>query len=333
MISQVLQLSDDNSQVQTDVEAGRRVLDLASDAISQLSRELNGDFARAVALFAQVKGRIIVTGMGKSGHIASKIAATFASTGAPAQYVHPAEASHGDLGMITSDDAILALSNSGETKELSDLLQFSRRFSIPMVAITSRAKSTLAETADIALILSDRPEAGALGLAPTTSTTMTLALGDAIAVALLERKGFSAQDFHTFHPGGKLGQQLVRVRDLMHTGDEVPLTANNPTMRDAILIMAEKRFGCIGVQDKDGKLIGIVTDGDLRRHMSNDLLDRHVEDIMTQTPKTTTPDILAMEVLNQMNNADHPFTTIFVEDEGKPVGIVHMHDLLRAGIA
>ena len=314
-----------------DIEVGQRVLNMESDGLVALSKSLNGDFANAVETLHNVKGRIIISGMGKSGHIGAKIAATMASTGSPAQFVHPGEASHGDLGMITADDAVLALSNSGETQELRDLLLYTKRFSIPLIAITSKSASTLANSADVALILPNQPEASTMGLAPTTSTTMTLALGDALAVALLERKGFSASDFSIFHPGGKLGQQLMRVRDLMHTGVELPLAQDNPIMRDAIITMANKRFGCIGVINADGKLKGIVTDGDLRRHMSNDLLDQSVEVVMTADPITTTPDAMAMEVINLMNKAK--IGVIFVVEDEKPVGIIHLHDFLRAGVA
>ena len=331
MLNQPLPSSENDDQAETDIIAGRRVLDIEAAALTKLSHALNGDFATAVELLSRVKGRVIVTGMGKSGHIGRKIAATMASTGTPAQYVHPGEASHGDLGMITQDDAILAMSNSGETQELGDLLQFSKRYAIPLVGITSKAGSTLAQAADVALILPEAPEAGAIGLAPTTSTTMTLALGDAISIALLERKGFSAQDFHIFHPGGKLGRQLVRVRDLMHIGDEIPLSDGNLLMREAILIMAEKRFGCIGVLNSEGQLAGIVTDGDLRRHMEKNILDLKVSDIMTEGPVTTTPETMAAEVINQMNDAK--IGAIFVTENGKPVGIAHLHDFLRAGIS
>ncbi len=318
-------------QAQADIAAGRRVLELEGRAVAALAVALNQTFADAVTLLAGTSGRVIVTGMGKSGHVGRKIAATLASTGTPAQYVHPAEASHGDMGMVTSADAILAISNSGETRELGDILQYARRFSIPVVAITADPAATLARLATVALILPPQPEAGAIGLAPTTSTTMTLALGDAIAVALLERKGFSASDFRILHPGGKLGRQLVRVRDLMHSGADMPLTGGNPPMQEAILIMAAKRFGCIGVVDAAGQLSGILTDGDLRRHMSADLLQRPVCDIMTRTPVTVAPDTLAVETLARMESAK--ISVVFVVDEGRPVGIVHLHDFLRAGIA
>lgn len=319
-----------SDQKSTDVTAGRRVLDLEAKALSALSESLNGDFFEAVSILFNVKGRVIVSGMGKSGHIGRKIAATMASTGTPAQFVHPGEASHGDLGMITSDDAVLAMSNSGETRELSDLLYYAKRFSIPVIGITARDNSSLSKNSDIALILPNMPEAATMGLAPTTSTTMTLAMGDALAVALMERKGFTAQDFQTFHPGGKLGQQLLRVEDLMHGNSELPLCIENTLMRDAIVIMAEKRFGCVGITNQAGELQGIVTDGDLRRHMAPDLLDKTVAEIMTKAPVTISPNSLAAACLSQMNESK--ITAIFVTDEQKPVGIAHVHDFLRAGV-
>ncbi|WP_420548812.1 KpsF/GutQ family sugar-phosphate isomerase [Curvivirga sp.] len=319
-----------SDQKETDVNAGRRVLTLESEALQSLSDSLNGDFSDAVTLLFNVKGRVIISGMGKSGHIGRKIAATMASTGTPAQFVHPGEASHGDLGMITNEDAVIAISNSGETKELSDLIYFAKRFSIPMIGITSKAGSTLAKNSDIPIILPAMPEAATMGLAPTTSTTMTLALGDALSVALMERKGFTAQDFHTFHPGGKLGQQLLRVEDLMHDSNELPLCSSGTKMRDAIVIMAEKRFGCVGITDNQGNLSGIVTDGDLRRHMAPNLLDQSADSIMTPNPITITPSSLAAEALTLMNESK--ITAVFVTDGKKPVGIAHVHDFLRAGV-
>ncbi len=322
--------SDENQQRLLDIKIGQHVIDIERDALGVLSKSLDINFADAVRVLHNVKGRIIISGMGKSGHIGVKIAATMASTGSPAQFVHPAEASHGDLGMITADDAVLALSNSGETKELRDLLLYTKRFAIPLIAITAKPDSTLANNADIGLILPDQPEASSVGLAPTTSTTMTLALGDALAVALLERKGFSAVDFKVFHPGGKLGQQLMRVGDLMHMDDELPLANNDSVMRDAILTMAHKPFGCIGVICDAGNLQGIITDGDLRRHMSNDLMDKKVKDIMTFNPITITSDNLAAEVIALMNKAK--ISAVFIVEDKKPVGIIHLHDFLRAGV-
>ena len=270
--------------------------------------------------------------MGKSGHIGRKIAATLASTGTPAQFVHPGEASHGDMGMITPDDAIIALSNSGETKELSDIVDYSRRFSIPLIAITGGRESALVKNADVALLLPDMPEGGTLRLAPTTTTTMALALGDALAVALLERnKTFTAEAFRTFHPGGKLGQQLMQVQHLMHKGDRMPLVTSDTMMRDALISMTGKPFGVIGVCDDKNKLIGIITDGDLRRHLLEDLLNEPVTDVMTENPIVAAPDLLAMELLAIFNK--NKINAAFVVEEGYPIGIVHVHDLLRAGIA
>jgi arabinose-5-phosphate isomerase len=313
--------------------AGRRVLQAEAEALVALAQGLNGDFEAFVERLASVQGRIVVTGMGKSGHVARKIAATFASTGTPSMYVHPGEASHGDLGMITAEDLVLALSNSGETPELADIVAYTRRFSIPLLAVVGRRRSSLVETADLALVLPARPEACPMGLAPTTSTTSMLALGDALAVALLERRGFGAQDFGVLHPGGKLGRRLIRVDQLMHRGDELPLVGDQVGMAEALLEMTAKRLGCVGVVDASGRLAGILTDGDLRRHMSPDLLDRRVADLMTPAPRTIRPQALAAEALAMMNQAERPFTVIFVVDGERPVGVLHMHDCLRAGIA
>jgi arabinose-5-phosphate isomerase len=271
--------------------------------------------------------------MGKSGHIGRKIAATLASTGTPALYVHPAEASHGDLGMITGDDAVLALSNSGETPELADIVAYTRRFSIPLLAIVGRAVSSLAQAADLTLVLPARPEACPIGLAPTTSSTAMLALGDALAVALLERRGFGAYDFGLLHPGGKLGKKLVRVDDIMHRGDELPLVGLAAPMSEVLLEMTAKRLGCVGVVNGRGTLTGIITDGDLRRHMEDGLLGRRAAEIMTAAPKTIRPQALAAEALAVMNQAERPFTVIFVVEGQRPVGALHMHDCLRAGVA
>ncbi len=302
--------------------------------LSALASALNGDFSAAVARLAEVRGRVVVTGMGKSGHVARKIAATFASTGTPSLFVHPAEASHGDLGMIVPGDAVLALSNSGETAELADLIAHARRHGILLLAITGRPESTLAQAADVALLLPAAPEACPMGLAPTTSTTMQLALGDALAVALLSRRGFSPADFQQFHPGGRLGARLKRVRDLMHTGDALPLAAPDEAMQGALLVMTGKGFGCLGVIAPDGSLAGMVTDGDLRRAMGPDLLARRVRDIMNPRPLTIGPDMLAAEALLVMNNRPRPITAIFVLDAARrPVGLLHVHDLLRAGVA
>ncbi|MDH5557748.1 MAG: KpsF/GutQ family sugar-phosphate isomerase [Alphaproteobacteria bacterium] len=313
-----------------DIDSGRRVLRLEAEGISALADTLGDTFIAALDILHEVKGRVVITGMGKSGHVARKIAATMASTGTPAQYVHPGEASHGDLGMITQVDVVLALSNSGETKELRDLLEYTRRFSIPLIAITGRTGSTLDEMADVTLLLPATPEACSMTQAPTTSTTTTLALGDALAVSLLERKGFSSQDFQVFHPGGKLGQALLRVSDLMHKGDAVPLCTAGTPMKEAILAITAKSFGCVGVLDEGGCLSGVVTDGDLRRHMESDLLNQRACDVMTVDPKTIRPQALAAEAVAIMNK--YSITSLFAVEDGRPAGILHIHDCLRAGI-
>jgi arabinose-5-phosphate isomerase len=317
-----------------DVDVARSVLGTEAAGLNALAAALDGRFVRAVDLLAQASGRVVVSGMGKSGHVGRKIAATFASTGTPALFVHPAEASHGDLGMIVPGDAVLALSNSGETAELADLVAHTRRFALPLVGITARGGSALAQAADVLLLLPDAAEACPMGLAPTTSTTMQMALGDALAVALLTRRGFSESDFRQFHPGGKLGARLKRVAELMHTGDAVPLGTPETPMDRALLLMTEKRFGCLGVIDAAGRLIGIITDGDLRRAMGPDLLSRHVGEVMTGSPRTIGPDALAAEALHAMTARERPITSLFVVDPaGRPAGILHLHDLLRAGLA
>lgn len=322
-----------------DLAVARRVLDQEAAGLALLGRALDAEgFGRAVGLLAAATGRVVVTGMGKSGHVARKVAATLASTGTPALFVHPAEASHGDLGMIVPGDALLALSNSGETPELADLVAHARRFGLPVVAITGRAEGTLARAADAALVLPPAPEACPLGLAPTTSTTMQLALGDALAVALLTRRGFGAAEFRAFHPGGRLGARLSRVRDLMHAGDEMPLAPPETRMDAALVAMTAKRFGCLGIVD-GGRLVGIITDGDLRRALDPGsaapragLLARSAGEVMTRAPRTIGPDALAAEALHAMEQRS--ITTLFVVDgTGAPLGILHIHDLLRAGVA
>jgi arabinose-5-phosphate isomerase len=302
------------------------------DAIAEaLGDGLATPFARAVEILAQARGRVIVSGIGKSGHVGQKIAATFASTGTPAFFVHPSEASHGDLGMITRDDVILALSWSGETVELKNIITFSRRFSVPMISITSRLDSALGEQSDVVLALPRAKEACPHGLAPTTSTTMQLAMGDCLAIALLEAKGFTAHDFKVFHPGGSLGASLKYVADVMHKGDSLPLVRETDRMSDAIVVMTQKSFGCLGVVDGKGRLAGVVTDGDLRRHMGANLLGARVADIMTRKPKTAEPAMLASAALELLNASR--ITALFVVEKSKPVGILHVHDLLRAGVA
>lgn len=314
-----------------DIKSARQVLKLEVLGLEALGTSLDDSFGRAVDVMAQIKGRVIVTGMGKSGHIGRKIAATLASTGAPSFFVHPGEASHGDLGMVTQEDAILALSNSGKTSELSDFIAYSRRFSIPLISITSRAGSVLAEAADVSLVLPGVEEACPLGLAPTTSTTMTLALGDCLAIALLERRGFSADDFQRFHPGGNLGNQLMKVKDLMHDGDAVPKVAPDTKMSETLLEMTAKHFGCVSVVDTSDTLLGIITDGDLRRHMSDDLIAKSAGEIMTRGGLTISPNALAAEALGIMNSKS--ITSLFVLDDAqKVIGLLHIHDCLRAGI-
>lgn len=315
------------------VEVGRGVLAAEAAGLRMLAASLDDAFEDAVARLAACTGRIVLSGMGKSGIVARKIAATLASTGAPALFVHPAEASHGDLGMIVPGDAVLALSNSGETAELADLVAHTRRFGIPLVAITGRAGSALARAADVLLLLPPAAEACPMGLTPTTSTTMQVALGDALAVALLTRRGFTASEFSAFHPGGRLGAQLRRVGDLMHAGDAVPLAPLDMPMDRALLVMTGKGFGCLGALGPDGVLAGVLTDGDLRRAMGPDLLSRRVADVMSPAPRTIRADALAAEALRAMNAPPRPVTTLFVlDDAGRPHGILHVHDLLRAGV-
>ncbi len=296
-----------------------------------LDNGLAEPFAEAVERVSGITGRVIVTGVGKSGHIGSKLAATLASTGTPAFFVHPAEANHGDLGMIARDDAIIAMSWSGESVELNGIVAYSRRFSIPLIGITSGAKSALARESDVVLLLPRAPEACPHGLAPTTSTLMQLVVGDALAIALLEARGFTADHFHTFHPGGRLGASLLKISAIMHSGDRLPLVNAGTGMRQAILEMSQKGFGCVGIVGADGKLDGIITDGDLRRHVDADLLSMTVDQVMTRDPKTIVPETLAATALQIINAS--AITALMIAEEGKPVGIVHLHDLLRIGTA
>jgi arabinose-5-phosphate isomerase len=323
-----------NDRVQSDAAAARRVFETAGEAITSLGAALDSAFSRAVDLLLSAKGRVIVSGMGKSGHIARKIAATLASTGTPAQFIHPAEASHGDLGALTQQDALLMLSWRGETAELSDLITYAKRFRIPLIGMARNAESTLLQASDVALVLPPVREACPMGLAPTTSTTLMLVLGDALAVALMERRGFSADQYRDFHPGGSLGRALIRVSDLMHTGEDMPLVGEATSMQKVLVAIAEYRFGCVGVTDRKGALIGIITDGDLRRHMGSELLDQTAGEVMTRSPKIARPDQLAAEALALMN--EKKITQLFVLDSRdrtkKPKGILHIHDLLRAGL-
>ncbi|MGE3967535.1 MAG: SIS domain-containing protein [Dongiaceae bacterium] len=318
-----------------DIAVARRVLAFEAQGLQALGAGLGDAFVRALDLLAGATGRAVITGIGKSGHVARKIAATLASTGTPSFFVHPAEASHGDLGMIAPGDAVIALSNSGGSAELTDIVAYTRRFAIPLVAITSRATSALAEAADATLVLPRADEACPMGLAPTTSTTMMLALGDAIAVALMERKRFTPGDFHALHPGGQLGRRLRLVSDLMHGADELPVARPDTPMSEVLIEMSAKRFGCVGIVDAAGKLAGIITDGDLRRHMSPDMLEAPAAAVMTANPRSIRPNALAAEALRLMNGGagEQPVTVLFVVAEGRPVGILHIHDCLRAGEA
>jgi arabinose-5-phosphate isomerase len=317
------------------VQSALRTLQTEQNGLAALAYALgNGQsdaFDAAIALMVKAKGRIIVTGMGKSGHVGRKIAATLASTGTPAYYVHPAEASHGDLGMIHTDDAILALSWSGETVELADIISYSRRFGVGLVAVTAHEDSTLSQEADVTLVLPKAEEACPNGLAPTTSTTMQIALGDALAVALLEERGFTALDFRMFHPGGKLGARLKLVRDCMNGGDELPVAFPKTLMSEAIVTMSAKGFGCVIVKHENDTLAGIITDGDLRRHMQADLMTKTVEAVMTQNPITISPEMLAVEALEMMEKSKR--SSLIVVEAGKPVGLIRVLDLLQIGVA
>ncbi len=314
-------------------EAAIKVLENESNALLQLSANLDGHFDRAVELLLTIKGRVIVSGMGKSGHVGRKIAATLASTGQPAYFVHPAEASHGDLGMITQDDLVLALSFSGETAELANLLDYTRRFQIPLIGITRRSENTLSKVADITLQIPHLPEACPMGLAPTTSTIMMMGLGDALAIALLQAREFTSTDFRVFHPGGNLGGQLKKVSQCMHQGASLPLVREEALMSEVILEMSTKGFGCVGVLSIHQQLVGIITDGDLRRHMEPNLLQRSAREIMTLNPTVLPEHALMSEALALMNQKK--ITSLFIvnANQGNPIGIIHLHDCLRIGVA
>lgn len=331
MIKRALQLVEHDvidSALRT-ISFGKQGLDALE---SSLQDGLGAAFRSAAEMIGGIEGRVIITGIGKSGHIGHKIAASLASTGTPAFFVHPVEANHGDLGMITASDVVLALSWGGETAELRGIVSFTRRFSIPLIAMTSGATSTLAREADIVLLLPKAQEACPHGLAPTTSTLMQLALGDALAVALLEARGFSATDFRVYHPGGKLGAMLSHVSDLMHTGDRVPLISKGSSMPDAIHELSAKRFGCVGVLDEDGRLCGVLTDGDLARHLDGNLGVMTVDEAMTTNPKTIGKDALATAAMALLNK--HSIAALLVvDDDRRPIGIIHFHDLLRVGVA
>lgn len=327
----------DAEGIRTWIASAKRTLTVENDALAKLIAALDGPlgiaFSEAARLIKEAAGRVVVTGMGKSGHIARKIAATLASTGTPAFFVHPAEAGHGDLGMIARDDVVIMISNSGETAELRAILDYARRFQVKVVGLTGRADSTLARHSNVVLCMPDAREACPIGMAPTTSTLLQLAMGDALALALLEDRGFNAAQFKTFHPGGLLGAALTHVKDFMHKAAELPLVAPATPMAEALVTMTQKSFGCLGIIDDDnGALIGILTDGDLRRHMSRDLIDLTVAQVMTRTPRTVSPDTLASEALDLLNSGRKITALFVVDDAGRPVGLVHVHDLLRQGV-
>jgi arabinose-5-phosphate isomerase len=320
------------------LDLARQVIATEIDGLEALRAALDGSFSAVADLLLSLAGRVVVTGMGKSGHVARKVAATFASTGTPAQFVHPGEASHGDLGMITQNDAVMALSNFGETAEMADLIAYTRRFGIKLIAVTAFPDSTLARAADLVLLLPRADEACPLGLAPTTSTTMMLALGDALAVTLLDRRGFGRDDFRTFHPGGSLGRGLLRVAALMHT-ENLPLTTGDTpvrTLAETVMSMplgpTGRVAGCAGIVDSEGSLVGIITDGDMRRYVSSGQTDRTAAEIMHANPQTIAPDALVADALRLMTERSRPIVVLFVVEHGKPVGILHVHDLLQAGV-
>jgi arabinose-5-phosphate isomerase len=318
------------------VDSAKRTIGTERQALEALEKALDGPlaepFARAVEVAGAISGRVIVTGVGKSGHIGVKIAATLASTGTPAFFMHAAEANHGDLGMVGRGDVVLALSKGGESAELRNIIVYTRRFSIPLIALTSSEKSSLASASDVVLLMPNVVEACPHGLAPTTSTLMQLAMGDALAIALLEARGFTARDFHVFHPGGKLGASLSHVADIMHTGERVPLAPKGTPLSEAISTLSRKHFGCVGIVDGDGRLCGIVTEGDLARNLTRNLSELAVDDIMTRTPKTVKATVLATAALALLN--EHSIgALIVVDDDNRPVGLIHFHDLLRIGVA
>ena len=321
------------SQKESDRLSAIRTIDSEIKAIEELKHSLDADsLTQALDFMQKSKGRIIITGMGKSGHIGKKIAASLASTGTPSFFVHPAEASHGDLGMITEDDVVIAISNSGESRELIDILNYCKRFGITLIAITKNPESSLAKAGDVVLVLPNNGEACPLGLAPTSSTTATLVLGDILTIGMLERKGFSKEDFNDRHPGGKLGAILKRVSDLMHTGQEMPLLDENSNMQAVLLEMTSKRLGCVGfINSQTGDLTGILTDGDLRRCLSSKILEEKAVDLMTRNPKTISPNAMTAEALKIMH--DKKITNLFVVENNKPVGVIHIHDLLNNGVA
>ena len=322
--------SDLNKLTNSDLISAKRTINIEVEALRVMEEGLGESLTEALNLMQSAQGRIILTGMGKSGHIAQKIAASLASTGTPSFFVHPAEASHGDLGMITNSDIIIAISNSGESKELVDILNYAKRFGIKLISITKNPDSSLGKAGDVVLKLPDSKEACPLGLAPTSSTTATLVLGDVLTVAMIERKGFSKEQFNQRHPGGKLGSVLQKVSDLMHSGDEMPILSSESIMQEVLLEMTSKRLGCVGFTDSIGNLIGIITDGDLRRCLSADILSKKAKEVMTINPKVISPNSLVSEAVKLMH--DKKITNVFAVEDGKPVGVIHIHDCLNSGI-
>lgn len=316
-----------------DLKNAVKTIDSEIETLQILKNNLDSTLTQALDLLQNAKGRVIVTGMGKSGHIARKMAATFSSTGTVSFFVHPAEASHGDLGMISDDDVVIAISYSGESKELSDILMYAKRRNIPLIAITRNPESSLGKNSTLVLKLPDNGEACPLGLAPTSSTTATIVLGDVLAVNLMERRGFSASDFRQRHPGGKLGAILCRVSDIMHKGNELPLISEDTLMQEALLVMSEKMLGCVGITNNDGDLVGIITDGDLRRWFSPKLIEEKASKVMTKNPAVISPEALIVDAVNMMNNTGHGITNLFVVENKKPIGVIHIHDCLKAGVA
>ena len=315
-----------------DIKVARQTIDREIEALHTMESSLDDTLTKVLDVLQKTKGRVIVTGMGKSGHIGRKIAATMASTGTPSFFLHPGEASHGDLGMIAPHDTVIAISNSGESKELADIIFYCRRFSIPLIGITKNLDSSLAQGCDFVLLLPANREACPIGLAPMSSTTATLVLGDVLAAALMVRRGFTVEDFQQRHPGGKLGAILRHVSDIMHRGDEMPLVNDTVLMEEALLVMTSKMLGCVGILDNNGKLVGMITDGDLRRWMSPNLPAKKVTEVMTKNPRTIPENMLIAEAVNVMNNTGRGITNLFVvDDDKKPVGIVHIHDCLKAG--
>ncbi len=331
-VTQLSTLKSAANQQDTDLDVARNVLSLESEALTQLASVLDENFSKALDIIQSIKGRLIVTGMGKAGHVGKKVTATFASTGTPSYFVHPAEASHGDLGMVNEHDAVIALSKSGETKELSDIVNYCKRFSIPLIALTCNPKSTLAVNADVVIWLGPSPEACPNQQAPTTSTTLMIAMGDALAIAMMKRRGFSANDFRTYHPGGKLGGQLLSVASIMKQGDALPLVQSTATMQETQQVMSDGNFGCAIVVNAQNELAGFITDGDIRRHLSPTLLQKPVTEVMgTATPRTIEVDALAAAAVAIMNR--HNITQLVIVDGKTPVGLLRLHDIMRAGVA